>query len=47
MTDAGLLVRTEDGLLTLSGDVLYSLRLTDSDDTTAYWQTSWQNPLMF
>ncbi|MFG2569165.1 hypothetical protein ACGFR6_27530 [Streptomyces sp. NPDC048567] len=31
---AGL--RTEDGFLALCDDVLYSLRLTDSDDATAY-----------
>ncbi|MEU6760532.1 hypothetical protein [Streptomyces sp. NPDC046685] len=36
LIDAGLLVRTEDGVLTLSEEVLYSLRLTDSDDITAY-----------
>ncbi|MFE2927150.1 hypothetical protein [Streptomyces goshikiensis] len=36
LIDAALLVRTEDGVLTLSDDVVHSLRLTDSDDTTAY-----------
>ena len=36
LIDAGLLVRAEDGVLTLSDDVLYSLRLSDPDVTSTY-----------
>ncbi|MFF7081809.1 hypothetical protein [Streptomyces lavendulae] len=36
LIDAGLLARAEDGVLTLSDDILYSLRFTDFDDTIAY-----------
>ncbi|MFD0196270.1 hypothetical protein ACWHAN_24265 [Streptomyces albidoflavus] len=43
LLDAGLLVRAEDGTAVLADDVRYSLRLTDADDISTYWHTSWQN----